>query len=91
MSNIEIINEFERLVNFIQLQIDEAKQEHDAKKATANTFRLKQIKNALLTIKNYPNKLSNDNLDDFKEYPGIGKGKLDRIKEIFKNGKLDEL
>lgn len=91
MSNIEIINEFERLVNFIQLQIDEAKKEHDAKKATANTFRLKQIKNALLTIKNYPNKLSLDNLDDFKEYPGIGKGTLDRIKEILKDGKLDEL
>ncbi len=89
--NQNIVGEFEKLVNFVQLEIDQAKENKNQKEATANTFRLKQIKNALATIKKYPKKLSKDNLDDFAELPGIGKGTIDRIKEILDSGKLAEL
>ena len=89
--NYNIVGEFEKLVNFVQLEIDQAKENKNQKEATANTFRLKQIKNALATIKKFPKQLSKDNLDDFAELPGIGKGTIDRIKEILDSGKLDEL
>jgi DNA polymerase/3'-5' exonuclease PolX len=96
MSNVQslnqnIVKEFERLISFIQLEIDNAREKKDIKTATANTFRLKQIKNATTIIKKYPKKLTLDNLDDFSQLPGIGKGTIDRIKEIIKSGKLSEL
>lgn len=89
--NQNIINEFEKLVNFVQLEIDKSKEKKNQKEVIANTFRLKQIKNALETIKKYPKKITVDNLKDFSELPGIGKGTIDRITEILEKGKLDEL
>jgi DNA polymerase/3'-5' exonuclease PolX len=89
--NYNIIVEFEKLVNFVQKEIDEAREKKDQKLSIANTFRMKQIKNALAIIKKYPKKLTTENLDEFAELPGIGKGTIDRIKEILKNGKLEEL
>jgi len=89
--NQNIINEFEKLVNFVQLEIDRSKENKNQKEVITNTFRLKQIKNALGTIKKYPINLTIDNLNKFSELPGIGKGTIDRINEILQNGKLDEL
>ena len=89
--NYKLISEFEKLVNYLQLQADEAKKSGDQKVLIANTFRLKQIKNSLLTIKKYPKEISINNLAEFKELPGIGKGTVDRIIEILTNGKLEEL
>ena len=87
MSNIQslnqnIVSEFERLVNFIQLEIDNARESKDTKQGLVNSFRQKQIKNALNLIKKFPKKITNDNLKEFSELPGIGKGTIDRIKEI---------
>ncbi len=89
--NQNIINEFEKLVNFVQFEIDQSKEKKNQKEITANTFRLKQIKNVLSIIKNYPKKISIDNLNELAEILGIGKGTIDRIKEILSNGKLEEL
>ncbi len=86
--NSVIVKEFEKLVNYVQSQIDNST---DVKVKTANTFRLKQIKNALSTIKKYPEELTIENLKEFKELPGIGKGTIDRIKEIINKGYLEEL
>ncbi len=95
-SNIEslnqnIISEFEKLVNFIQLEIDNARESKDKKQGLVNSFRQKQIKNALNLIKKFPKKITNENINEFAELPGIGKGTIDRIKEILKTGKLAEL
>ena len=89
--NSMIVDEFNILINMIKRDIDIAKQNKDTKVATANGFRLKQINNAVATIKNYPEKLTLDNIDKFKELPGIGKGTIDRIVEIIKTKKLSEL
>jgi DNA polymerase/3'-5' exonuclease PolX len=88
MINSDIINEFEKLVNFIQQQLDSLT---DVKLITLNTFRLKQIKNALEIIKKYPKQITNDNLKELVQFQGIGKGTIDRIKEIIKTGKLEEI
>jgi len=90
-NNNNIIVEFEKLVIYTQQLLDDAKNNKDQKLATANTFRLKQIKNALYTIKKYPNKITIDNLKEFSELPGIGKGTIERIKEILCEGKLSEI
>jgi len=89
--NQNLVSEFEKLVNFIQIEIDTAKIKKDVKLATANTFRLKQVANALATIKKYPKKITLENVEDFSQLPGIGKGTVDRIKEIIGKGKLQEI
>lgn len=89
--NISIIKEFDKLVKLIQIEIDQAREKKDIKVATANTFRLKNTKNALAIIKKYPKKITLNNLDEFAQLPGIGKGTMDRIKEIINTGKLAEL
>lgn len=89
--NINIINEFEKLIKFVQFELDNSKMNKDNKSITSNTFRLKQIKNIVIIIKKYPKKLTSENIKNFNEYPGIGKGTIDRIKEIFNTGKLKEL
>jgi DNA polymerase/3'-5' exonuclease PolX len=88
--NQVIINEFEKLIKFIQYEIDQSKNK-EIKTKTANTFRIKQSKNILVIIKKYPEEITLENLKEFGELPGIGKGTLDRIKEILKTGKIKEL
>ena len=83
-----IIDQFEKLVKFIQFEIDKSK---NVKDKTSNNFRLKQTKNILAIIKKYPHTILLNNLKEFGELPGIGKGTLDRIKEILESGKLKEL
>jgi DNA polymerase/3'-5' exonuclease PolX len=81
-----IIKEFEKLLKQILHDIDIEK---DAKKKTANIFRLKQISNALNIIKSTKFKIiSGEQLKDVK---GIGKGIMKRIDEIVKTGKLEEI
>ena len=88
MINSNIIIEFEKLVNFIQQHIESLT---DTKLITLNTFRLKQIKNALAIIKNYNSEITIDNIKEFGQIQGIGKGTINRIKEIIKTGNLEEI
>lgn len=88
--NNTIINEFEKLNNFIADEIDKLQSLKDYKKATSNQFRLKQLKNVLSILKKYPIKITLDNYMELQNIQGIGKGSLDRIKEILENGKLGE-
>jgi DNA polymerase/3'-5' exonuclease PolX len=89
--NINIINEFTKFINYLQHLVDASKSTGDTKTITANTFRLRQTKNSLQIIKKYPKKITLDNIADFAELPGIGKGTIDRITEIIKTGKLKEI
>ena len=88
MINSNIIIEFEKLVNFIQQHIESLT---DTKLITLNTFRLKQIKNALDIIKNYNSEITIENIKEFGQIQGIGKGTITRIKEIIKTGNLEEI
>jgi DNA polymerase/3'-5' exonuclease PolX len=89
--NTNILEEFNRLIAFIQEDIDKLTAEKNVKALTANQFRLKQIKNVYNILKNYPNKITINNYMELKEINGIGKGTIDRIKEILLSGKLSEL
>lgn len=84
--NSKIINEFEKLISFIEDQ-----QETDNKAIVAKQFRIKQLKNVLSLLKKYPEKITLDNYKELSKVSGIGKGSIDRIKEILENGFLSEL
>lgn len=89
--NINIISEFEKLVSFIGEEIDRLQSLKDLKKVTSNQFRLKQLKNVLSILKKYPTKITISNYMELADIQGIGKGSLDRIKEILETGKLSEI
>jgi DNA polymerase/3'-5' exonuclease PolX len=89
--NTNILDEFNRLIAFIQEDIDKLTAEKNLKALTANQFRIKQIKNVFNILKNYPTKITIDNYNELKDINGIGKGTIDRIKEILLSGKLSEL
>jgi len=88
MINTIIINEFNKLIKFIEYNLNKST---DNKEKIANTFRLKQIKNILSIIKKYPEEINLINIKDFSKLDGIGIGTINRIKEILKNGFLEEL
>ena len=90
MINDILISQFESLIALIREEIDEYKKT-DIKKAQVNQFRIKQLGVVLSILKKYPKEITLENMDELKEISGIGKGSLERIKEILSNGKLKEL
>jgi len=91
MINKIIIEEFEKLVIFINDTINKLKEGKNIKDITTNEFRLKQIKNVLLILKKYPIQITLDNYTELNELSGIGKGSISRIKEILEKGSLSEI
>ena len=86
--NQNIIDQFDKLVRFIQYEINNSK---NIKDETSNKFRLRQIKQILAIIKKYPYQITLNNLEEFGNLQGIGKGTTTRIKEILNDNKLKEL
>jgi len=89
--NSAIIENFEKLIHFIQNETDNFQQVKDLKSVTQNKFRLKQLTRVLSILKKYPTKISLDNYKDLLQLDGIGKSSITRIKEILETGKLNEI
>lgn len=83
MLNQKIIEEFQKLLKQIKLELDINPDNY------TNRFRLQNITRSLKIIQNYPTKIKDGN--ELKDIKGIGKGTVDRINEIIKNGKLEEI
>ncbi len=83
--NQPLANEFARLIDFINYQMDEA----PTKEKQKHRFRLRHIKAALKIIVNHPNKIKSS--EDLKHYDGVGKGIKSRIDEFVETGKLSEI
>jgi len=75
-----------KLLHQIKIQMDIAPSTKDF---VSNSFRLKQIINALKIIKTFPKEIKSG--DDLEGIEGIGKGTKSRIDEILKTGKLSEI
>jgi DNA polymerase beta len=86
IKNEPIVKEFLKLLDQIKIQIDIAP---STSEYITNSFRLKQIMNALSIIKKYPEEIKSG--ADLKGIKGIGKGTMTRIDEILKTGKLSEI
>ena len=89
--NSNIVDQFSKLLSYIQTKIKQYKEENNKKEETVNNFRLRQIKNIYNIIKNYPEEITLNNYLELKDIDGIGKGTIDRIKEILETKKLSEL
>ena len=89
--NNNLITEFRKLIEFTKDQIDEYKKNKDTNKANQISFKLRIFIKVLSVLKNYNNEINLDNYKDLKNIEGIGKGSLDRIKEILETGKLKEI
>jgi len=91
MINSQIISEFEKLIAFYKNEFDKIKKSEDVKNLTANTFRIRQLRNVVSILSKYPEKITLKNYQELKELDGIGAGTVQRVKEILENGKLAEL
>ena len=90
-SNDILIEQFERLIAFIKEESDQFQQKKELKKVQVNQFRIKQLNVVLSILKKYPKEITLENMDELKDIGGIGKGSLERIKEILSSGTLKEL
>jgi DNA polymerase beta len=84
--NKEIIEEFKRLVSYLQLL---AENEKDSKEKIKFKFRIESIKRGLKVIIKYPLKIKSST--ELINLEGIGKGIASRIDEILEKGKLSEI
>jgi DNA polymerase/3'-5' exonuclease PolX len=89
--NKKVIGQFELLVDMIKNDLNKARKDNNNKDITRNSFRLKYMLNIYNIIKNLDFKLTLSNYMKLKEYNRVGKGSLDRVKEILEKGKLLEL
>jgi DNA polymerase/3'-5' exonuclease PolX len=83
MKNKLIIDNFKKLIELIQIEINYKK------KDTTLFYRLQSLKRSLYIIKNYQHLISSGN--DLAHIKGIGQGTIDRIDEIIQTGSLIEL
>ena len=88
--NKKVISELEKLTLMIKKESDEHRKNKDTKSVTRNNFRLKYLNNVINIVKNIEYKITLKNYMDLKEYDGVGKGSLDRIKKILEDGSLEE-
>ena len=88
-TNDLIIDQFNKLIKQIRAEYFNALIENDAEEMLSHSYRLKQIKKSLSTILSLDYEITSE--DDVKGIPGIGKGTLNRIKEILEKGSLSEL
>tara|TARA_B110000908_G_C10266729_1_gene464747 strand:- start:2325 stop:3380 length:1056 start_codon:yes stop_codon:yes gene_type:complete len=88
--NTKVISELEKLTKMIKKESDEHRKNKETKAITRNNFRLKYLNNIITIIKNIGYKLNMTNYQKLKEFDGVGKGSIDRIKQILEKGSLEE-
>lgn len=91
MLNEKIIDEFKKLIEFTKNEIDIKKKNKEMKEANTISFKLRSYNNVVIILKTYPEKITLKNYKDLINIQGIGKGSIDRVKEILETGKLSEI
>ncbi|AYV82894.1 MAG: DNA polymerase family X protein [Hyperionvirus sp.] len=81
-----LISEFEKLKKQITFEMDYA---DNRKERIAHEFRWQAIERVIELIKKFPKKITS--VKQLENVKGIGKGSLERVKEILKTGKLSEI
>ena len=89
--NSSIINQFELLVKKNSDDISKAIELKMADEQRKQSFRLRTNKRVLSILKNYPEKITKENYKELIHIDGIGKGSIEKIKEILESGTLSEL
>lgn len=89
--NDNIISEFRKLIEFTKERIDNYKKDKNMNAANQLSFKVRIFNKVLTVLKTYPSKITLDNYKELKNIEGIGKGSVDRIKEILETGTLAEV
>lgn len=89
--NSKLIEILDQLVEKIKKDTDILRKDKDTKGVTRNNFRLKYLNNVIKILKNLDYKVTLKNYQDLKDFDGVGKGSIDRIKEILETNTLEEL
>jgi DNA polymerase/3'-5' exonuclease PolX len=89
--NTVVVNEFSKLVKFIQEQLNDALLDNEKKEVNKHTFRLRQIKSITTKLKKYDQVITLENIKELEGISGFGKGSIKRVTEILNTGKLSEL
>ena len=84
--NQKIISEFERLIEQIKSDINNAPSKEES---MTHHFRLRNISAVLNILKKYPKEIKSG--EQLKDIKGVGKGSIERINEILKTGYLKEI
>ena len=90
MSNQLLIEVFNKLIQEKNSEIQELRKDKDKNKKEISglTFKVINFRKAIKAIKDHPSEISKG--EDLKDVKGIGKGIMDRIDEILKEGTLKE-
>ena len=92
--NKVIIEQFENLVAYTKFkikEIEETDSETQENKLKTYKIKLRQLTKILNILKDYPEKITEKNLDELLKIDGIGKGTITRVIEILETKKLSEL
>lgn len=89
--NSKIIEQFELLVRKNDQELNFAMENKDKKETTKYTFKLKTNKRILGIMKKYPEEITLENYNELQELGGIGKGTIEKLKQILENGYIEEL
>jgi DNA polymerase/3'-5' exonuclease PolX len=84
--NSRILREFDRLIIYINWLLQHATTAEDKNK---QQFRLRSFEKARKVLAKIERKITSG--ESLKGVPGIGKGVMDRVDQILKNGELEEL
>ena len=87
--NALIIDQFNKLMRQIKAAQLNALLDNNIRDAERHAIRLKQMKSIVSIILSLGIEITSE--DDLKGIPGIGKGTINRIKEILQTGELSEL
>lgn len=87
--NALIIDQFNKLVKQIEAEYLNAHVENDVNEIKMHKFRLQSIKKILGILKKLDFEITEAN--DLQDIPGIGKGTINRVKEILETGHLSEI
>ena len=89
-----IIDQFEKLLLFTKFKIKEIEEtDSETKENKLKTYKIKlrQLTNITKILKDFPEKITNRNINELSKIDGIGKGTITRIIEILETKKLAEL
>lgn len=88
MINEKIILEFQKYIEYIKYI---NKKENDTKQKTINQYKIRNMYIVLNILKNYDKKIKLDNYEELINIKSIGKGTIEKIKQILKKGYIKEI
>jgi len=89
--NEKIVSEFQKLLSFLKDEKDELISQKNIAQVNKYNFKIKRLTSVYYILKKYPEEITLENYKELKNIGGVGKGSIDRIKEILETGKLSEV